>query len=137
MAFIVSTEESAAKRAPSREHLVEQRAEAEEIGAMIGGPAAHLLRRHVAHRAEDDAGAGLRRRGSRRLADADSLRVDQLGQAEVEDLDAAVIGEEDVVGLEVAVNDPLVVRRGEPVRDLSRVIDRLARRQRRAIHRAP
>ena len=53
----------------------------------------------------------------------------QLGEAEVEDLDAAVLRDEEVLGLQVAVDDPLLVRRGEAVRDLQRVVDRLSRRQ--------
>ena len=53
-----------------------------------------------------------------------ALGLRQLRQAEVEDLDAAVGGDEEVLGLQVAVDDPLVVRRGEALRDLERVVDR-------------
>ena len=42
----------------------------------------------------------------------------QLGQAEVEDLDAPVPGDEQVLGLQVAVDDALVVGGGEPAGDL-------------------
>ena len=38
---------------------------------------------------------------------AEASRVTHLGQAEVEDLDASVVGQKDVVGLQVAVDDPL------------------------------
>src|SRR6185369_15613879 len=55
---------------------------------------------------------------------------DQLDQAEVEDLHLAVAGDEDVLRLEVAVNDPFVMRRAEAARDLHGVIGRLARRDR-------
>ena len=61
-----------------------------------------------------------------------NLAAHQLGQAEVEDLDAAVLGDEDVVRLEIAVDDALVVGRGEALGDLRGVVDRLAHRQRRA-----
>ena len=42
----------------------------------------------------------------------------QLRQAEVEDLHVAVPGDEDVVRLEIPVDDPFLVSRGHPVRDL-------------------
>ncbi len=69
----------------------------------------------------------------------DSLRLDvgQLGEAEVEDLHAAVPGDEDVLGLEIPVDDPLLVRRREAVGDLQRVVDGLARRQARALQDVP
>ena len=43
-----------------------------------------------------------------------------------------VLRDEDVLGLDVAVDDPLLVRRGEAVRDLDGVVDGLLRRQGRA-----
>ena len=55
--------------------------------------------------------------------------VAQLGQAEVQDLHVAVAGDEDVLGLHVAVDDAALVRRGEPARDLDRVLDGLAWRE--------
>ena len=58
------------------------------------------------------------------------LGARQLRQAEVEDLDPAVAGEEHVLGLQVAVDDALLVRGGEAARDLERVVERLARRER-------
>ena len=56
-----------------------------------------------------------------------------LGETEVEDLHAPFARDEDVLRLQVAMDDALVVRRGEAARDLGRVVDRLARRQRRAV----
>jgi hypothetical protein len=50
-------------------------------------------------------------------------------EAEVEDLHEAVAGDENVLRLQVAVDDPAVVRRGGAACDLQRVFDRLARRQ--------
>ena len=56
------------------------------------------------------------------------VRVVQLGEAEVEHFDATVCGERDVGRLEIAMDDPLVVRRHQCVGNLSgdrqRFIDR-------------
>ncbi len=78
---------------------------------------------------EDDAGlrAGGGGREARDLAPL--LGVRELGEAEVEDLHPAVVGDEDVLGLQVPVDDPLLVRGGEAVDDLEGVVDRLARRE--------
>ena len=116
--------------APAREHLVENRAEGKDVAARVGRPAAHLLGRHVAERAHDDAGLGAR--GGRRqigLRARSFADLRQLREAEVEDLDAPVLRDEEVLGLQVAVDDALLVRGGEAVRDLHRVVDGLARRQ--------
>ena len=58
-----------------------------------------------------------------------SVRVErrpQLGQAEVQDLHRPSLVTKQVLGLQVAVNDPLLVGRGQAVRDLDRVVDGLA-----------
>ena len=49
-----------------------------------------------------------------------SAALGQLGQAEVENLDAPVGGDEEILGLEVAVDDPLLVRGRQAARDLAR-----------------
>ena len=61
------------------------------------------------------------------------VRPRQLGDAEVEDLDPPVVRDEQVVGLHVAMDDALVVRGGEPLRSLARVVDGFARRQRASL----
>ena len=53
----------------------------------------------------------------------------ELGDAEVEDLDEAVLGQEQVLGLEVPVDDALVVGGGEAEQDLDAVVDGLPHRQ--------
>jgi hypothetical protein len=58
-------------------------------------------------------------------------------QAEVEDLDAPVAGDEEVLGLQVAVHDALLVRGGQPLGDLPSVLDRLLRGQRSGGHELP
>ena len=54
----LSTKEVAGKGRVPREHLVEDRPEAEEVGPGIHRLAAYLLRRHVARRAQDRSRAG-------------------------------------------------------------------------------
>ena len=51
--------------------------------------------------------------------------LDPLGEAEVEDLDVAVAGHEDVVGLQVPMHDTLAVGGGESLRDLQAPVDGL------------
>src|SRR6185436_11304683 len=50
------------------------------------------------------------------------------GQPEIENLDAPLAGDEQVLRLQVAVDDAALVRGGKPARDLNRVVDRLGRR---------
>ncbi len=119
----------AAEGGTAREHLVEHRAEREDVGAVVGGFAAHLLRGHVPGRSQHEAGAG-RWRG-RQVRDGRVLagRLDQPGQPEVEDLGAAVGRHEDVVGLQVAVDDALRVRGRQALRDLAGQVGRRSRRR--------
>ena len=93
---------------PAREELVEDDADRVEIAARVERIAARLLGAHVLGRAAHDAGA----------RDARLLRLGaHLGQAEVDDLDEVAARphrlEDDVLGLEIAVDDVLVVRLGE------------------------
>ena len=118
------------ERALAAEHLVEHRAEREHVGAMIDREAAHLLRRHVAERAQDHAGAGRDAGAARHVA---LRRVDRLGQTEVEDLDLVVARDHHVLGLEIAMDDAARVRGRNPPGDLQRVGDRAPRRQRAAV----
>ena len=67
---------------------------------MVDGAAAGLLGGHVVRGAADHGG-GL------------AHLFDGLGEAEVHDLHAAAQGEEEVRGLDVAVDDALAVRVGE------------------------
>ena len=53
--------------------------------------------------------------------------------AEVEDLDAPVVRDEHVLGLQIAMDDPAIVCGREPERQLHRPLERLARRRRAAL----
>jgi hypothetical protein len=102
----------------------------EDVGAVVHLVPAHLLRGHVADGAHDRP--RFRRRIARHgvVGSLDRrLGARQLGEAEVEDLDASVFHHEEVLGLEVAVDDPLGVRGAEASRDLRAVADRLADRK--------
>ena len=115
----------AAEGGPSGQHLEEDRARREEIRARVERLAGDLLGRHVARRPEHDAGAGQLPRGARECRRA--LRVGaRAREAEVEELHP-VRREEDVRGLQVAVDDPALVQRLEggehPERDREGVGD--------------
>jgi hypothetical protein len=58
-------------------------------------------------------------------------------QAEVQDLHAAIAGDEEVLRLEIAVDDPLLVRRGQAAGDLDCVVQGLAHGQRSPLQPLP
>ena len=114
----------AAEKAPPRQHLEEHDAERPDVGALVHRLAARLLRRHVGGGAEDEAGRGAgAARGwatatGRRRTLPGALAGPGLGEAEVEHLDLAVRCHLHVRGLEVAVDDALLVRLFERLGDL-------------------
>ena len=109
--------------APPREHLVEAGAEREDVGPAVDGLALHLLGGHVARRSDDDVALRLEVRGPAFPLEGGVGR-EELGEAEVEHLHVPVRREEDVLGLQVAVDESLLVRGAEPARDLHRDLDR-------------
>ena len=127
----------ALERARPGEHLVEHAAERPHVTPLVRRAPLRLLRRHVRRRAEDHADAGhhrgdvivgeLRQVARRR---ARRIRCERFGQAEVQHLHLPVVREGDVRRLEVAVDDPLLVRGLQRIRDLARDRHRLPERQR-------
>jgi hypothetical protein len=94
------------------QQLVEDGAQRVEVGPVVHMLlSVELLRRHVLWRADGQAGAGERWDLSR------TLRFDPAGDAEVGKQHAA-LAEEDVVGLDIAVDQPQRMNRGEGRGDL-------------------
>jgi predicted nuclease with RNAse H fold len=90
--------------------------------------------RHVAERAEHDAGLGARRRRQVRvLRDAPSVCV-SFARPKSRILTRPSLVTNTFSGFQVAVDDPLLVRGGEAVRELDRVLRRLAHGERAARH---
>src|SRR5262249_39907895 len=86
--------------------------------------------RHVANGSHDYAGLGTERRGWYRTpTGGTALRARDFSQSEVQNLDPAVFGDEEVFRLQVAVNDAFLVRGGKSLGNLNCVVDRVARRQ--------
>jgi hypothetical protein len=126
------------ERPPAGEHFIDDAAERPDVGSPVDRLPLGLLGAHVGGGAQDDAGhrpqRGDRRRHARiapRLSAARD-RVERLRKAEVQHLDLAVGSDLHVRGLEIAVDDPLVVGRLERLGDLPRGIDRVRDRERTA-----
>ena len=113
----------AGERRPAGQQLEEHAAGGVQVGARVDGLALGLLGREVLRRADDGLGLGHRRVGVGHRA----------GDAEVHDLDGAVVGDHDVRGLDVAVDDAVAVAVGEGVEDPLGDAEGLGRRQRAAL----
>ena len=109
------------ERAPACDDLVEHEAERKDVRSVIRRETARLLRRQIAHCAENHTGARQGRRGSCALF---PLERRAPCESEVEDLDVPILGDEDVFGFQIAVHDPAFVSGREPLSDLQGPFDR-------------
>src|SRR5205823_3873104 len=112
---------SAPEGRAARKHLVEDDPGAEDVGAVIDLLSPHLFRRHVFHRAGREVAGGAWAAGG--------SGAGELGDAEVEDLERAVFAEEEVLGLEIAVDHAAAMSGGEAPGELQRDRSGLPRRQ--------
>ena len=120
----------------ARQHLEQHGTEGPDVRAFVDGLPARLLRAHVRRGAENHPApvviAGVVIVGdcddARRAAD----RLHRFRQAEVQHLHGAVRPDLDVRGLQIAMDDALLVRRFERLGDLLRDGQRLVERNRAA-----
>ena len=113
----------ARERQLAAQALVEHRADRPDVAARVHvGVSLRLLRRHVPGRAEHDALAR-ERRVLGQLLDLADTEVQDLRERRIR----IAIDEEDVVGLEIAMNDARVVRTHEAAHDLHEDALRLGR----------
>jgi hypothetical protein len=115
-------------------HLVEHDAGGKQVAARVDLLPARLLGRHVRHRPDGRAETRQVIRPARRRGKvvARSAALGQLRDAEIEDLDRAAPGDEEVRGLDVAMHDALRVSGLECVGDLLAQPDHFLDRQRAA-----
>ena len=110
---------------------MEEATEGEDVAARIGRFPAKLLRRGVADRPQDDVGVRrqfLRNRLVLLLRSGARLRLDQLGEAEIEYFHDPVGRDEHVGGLQIPMDDSPRMRGGEAVGDPDPVLHRVVRR---------
>ena len=119
------------RRADARQQFVEDDAEAEDIGGNVECLARRLFWRHVAWRTENGASDGVCHR-VREIVRVVAARPQQFGQAEIYELDRPIACDQDVGGLQVAVQDPSIVSGLQCARDLDRLADRFGLRDRTA-----
>jgi len=104
------------KRDLSRRHLKECDSQGVNVRPCLHLSPADLFRRHVPDRTQLNAGS------------RESLLTGGLGNTEIGHLDLARVGDHDVAGLDVAVNDPLPVHEAQSIQHAPR--DPAAFRQR-------
>ena len=111
--------------------------EAEDVAPMIHHAASSLLRGHVRCGAHDNTRVGCAQpavvqmsvpRCRFHVAPFARERLNELGEAEVDDLDVTVLGDHDVGGFQIPVDDAFSVGLGEPFCDIRNDLERPPRR---------
>ena len=133
IADIVSAAESPVERADAREHLVEDRPEGEQVRPLVRGLALHLLGRHVPERPHHDTRLR-RRRGRRRFVCGPLCPSGCVSFARPK---SRIFTRPSFVtnrfsGFRSRCTIPFSCAAARPLRDLHRVVDRLAHRDRAA-----
>ncbi len=113
---------------PTAEHFVQHRAERKNVGPVIDGASPGLLGRHVADGSQNDAIGGLSWRGREHAHTTRRVALDEFGETEIQNLRQAVGGDEQVLGLEIAMEDAPRVSGRKAAGDLHANLDRLASR---------
>ena len=108
----------AGERDVAGHQFIEDQAVGIEVGAIVGGLAFHLLRRHVTRRAEE--GAGTRH--------ADRAFFEGFREAKIADENLVVFVNQEVLRLQVAMDDAFGMRGCERLRDLPREIQNAVHR---------
>ena len=101
------------ERTATRQHLVEHGAKRPDVGPLVHRSAARLLRGHVRRGAQNDPGGrGMHRdgRGCRGCRSRRTVLFEGFREAEIEDLDRAILADLDVGRLQVTMDDAGRVR---------------------------
>src|SRR2546421_5898406 len=101
---------------------------------MIDRAAFDLFRRHVPDRPHYDTWVSINTSGRNVCLGLTAIGLREFSYSEVENLHAPIFGDEEVVGLQIAMNDSFLMRGGETVRDLTSVVGHAALGQRAAAH---
>ena len=104
------------ERTGAGQHFIENATQRKNVGASVLRPAHDLFRAPVSGRAEERAAAG--------------VAAGDAGHAEVGKLHAAVRGDEDICGLDVAVDDSLAMRDAQRNGDVANPGARAGKRDR-------
>lgn len=115
----------------ARQHLVQHHAERKDVAPRIDRLAARLFGRHIGDGAkyESVGGPHVRARNGRGIRSVFAVRLDQPGDAKVDNLGVAIVRQDHVFGLEIAVQHAVLVHLGHGAGDMDRQIERTPERQ--------
>src|ERR1700731_3150652 len=100
---------------------------------MVGRLAAYLLGGHVSGCAHHRAWVGVDGL-SRLIATGLGWPLRELGKTEIQNFDPAIFGDEQILWLQIAMNDALLMSYGQSMRDLNSCVNGFFHGQRAAIH---